>query len=209
MVAKTLMEQFYTLLNQFGITADLKWSKRGHYRLKIYGSDNIDKVQWKNIKYDQNKRTNSRLHVDQEYIYSPITKIESYEYQDIVYNIETTDDHSYVLQSIVHNCLPGAHAMALGIPLITTRFGGSLQYAKPELCTYIEPKSHKTYPSMDGIPQFANCIWPVISVSDLRDVMRKSFENYPKEKAEKAYNYVHNNFSYEIVGKKLLDVVSL
>ncbi len=107
--------------------------------------------------------------------------------------------------------LPGLHAMALGIPVITTKFGGVLQYAKPNLCTYIEPKHYKTYPVMDGIPQFANCIWPVMRIGEIRDAMRYVFENRRKgirDKTIAAYNFVHQNFNFDVIGKKFVEAIS-
>lgn len=104
--------------------------------------------------------------------------------------------------------LPGLHAMALGIPVITTKFGGALQYAKPETCTYIEPKSYKTYPTMDRIPQFANCIWPVIQMEDVRDVMRQVYENIPRDKVAFAYDYVQKNFNYDVIGRRFIEALT-
>jgi len=103
--------------------------------------------------------------------------------------------------------LPGLHAMALGMPVITVRFGGSLEYAKPELCTYIEPKSYKTHMDMDGLPQFRKSIWPVVKIGDVRDAMRQVWENYPADKAKAAYQYVHDTFSYEAVGPQLIEAI--
>jgi glycosyltransferase involved in cell wall biosynthesis len=105
--------------------------------------------------------------------------------------------------------LPGLHAMALGLPVITVRFGGSLEYALPDICTYIEPKSYKTYNVMDGIPQFNNCIWPVLRIGDVRDAMRKVYEDYPTESKNAAYKYAHKNFSYEAIGPKFVEAVKL
>lgn len=107
--------------------------------------------------------------------------------------------------------LPGLHAMALGIPVITTRYGGVLEYAKPEFCTYVDPYQYKTYPVMDGIPQFNNCIWPVIRISEIRDKMRYVKDNYKKEIAQKAtdaYNFVHKKFSYSVVGADFLKALT-
>ncbi len=103
--------------------------------------------------------------------------------------------------------LSGLHAMALGIPVIITKFSGVLEYAKPDLCTYIEPQHYKTYPVMDGIPQFSNCIWPVIRVSQVRDKMLEVWKKYPSEKANAAYKFVHDNFNYEKTGNKFLEAI--
>ncbi len=208
MVANILMEQIYSMLLRFGVSADLKMSARGYYRLKIYGTD-INKVRWKNIECST-KRFSTCTHTDDQYTYVPIVSVSHSNYSGLVYNIDVKDDHSYVMQTAVHNCLPGMQAMALGIPVITTKFGGVLEYAKPEYTTYIEPKHYKTvHPRMDGIPQFEGCIWPVVRIGEIRDKMRYVKDNYPKaqEKAELAYHFVHNNFSYDVIGKKLLEVI--
>jgi len=107
--------------------------------------------------------------------------------------------------------ISGMNAMALGIPVITPRFGGCLEYALPDLCTYINPKSYKTYRVMDGITQFNNCIWPVLSIGDTRDAMRSVYENFKdaEKKAAAAYKYVHNNFTYDVIGPKFIEAVSL
>lgn len=106
--------------------------------------------------------------------------------------------------------LSGLHAMALKIPVIVTRFGGALEYAKPDLCTYLEPYQYKTIPIMDSIPQFKNCIWPVIRISEIRDKMIYVKNNYKKEikeKTEKAYSYVHQKFNYKTIGNHLLSTL--
>lgn len=105
--------------------------------------------------------------------------------------------------------LPGMHAMALGIPVITTKYGGVTEYAKPETCTFIEPSSYRTHPTMDGIPQFNNCIWPVLKISDIRDAMRATFEKYPKEKTLAAYKFVHENFNYDVIGENFLKAIDI
>jgi len=105
--------------------------------------------------------------------------------------------------------LVGLHAMALGIPILVTRFGGTLEYAKPEFSTYIEPTHYKTYPTMDGIPQFRNCIWPVIKIREIRDKLRYAKENYHhlREKSLLGYKFVHDKFAYSTIGNKFLEVL--
>ena len=105
-------------------------------------------------------------------------------------------------------CLPSFHAMALGIPVIITKFGGCLEYAKPEYCTYIEPHSYKTYPDMDKIPQFRNCIWPVIRIGEVKDKMRQVWQDKQvKDKSDAGYDFVHANFNYDVIGKKMLEAI--
>ena len=107
--------------------------------------------------------------------------------------------------------LPGLQAMALGIPVITTRFGGALEYAKPDLCTYLEPQRYRNIPVMDGIPQLNNCIWPYLTIGEISNKMRQVMHEVKdrEEKAERAYQYVHEKFTYQTIGTKLLETLEL
>lgn len=106
--------------------------------------------------------------------------------------------------------LPGLHAMALGIPILTTKFGGALEYAKSEYVTYIEPKHYKTHFTMDNLPQFRNSIWPVIRITEIRDKLRFMKENYTEvqKKAQLGYDFVHENFNYKTIGDMFIGVIN-
>lgn len=103
----------------------------------------------------------------------------------------------------------GLHAMALNIPLITVRYGGCLEYAKPDLCTYINPHGYKNYMQMDGLSQFKNKIWPEITITEVKEKMLYAFNSYDslKKIAEKAYTYSHINYNYNIIGKRFLSAL--
>lgn len=106
---------------------------------------------------------------------------------------------------------PGLHAMALGMPVITTRFGGALEYAKPDLCTYLEPSGYRRVPCLDGISQFSNKIWPVVQI---KEIAAKLWHTYAArtevvEKQQKAFEFVHNNFSYDVIGRRMLQALEL
>ena len=107
--------------------------------------------------------------------------------------------------------LPILQAMAMKIPVITTRFGGVLEYAKPEFCTYLEPDKYQSVLTMDSVPQFKNCIWPHIPIKEIATKMIYILQNTKEreEKCQKAYDYVHKNLNYEKIGKKLLGVLEL
>lgn len=100
----------------------------------------------------------------------------------------------------------GLHAMALGIPVITTKFGGALEYARPEFSVYLEPQHYKQHPNMDGIPQFRNCIWPVVTVSEVKQKLQYVKSHYPKTMAGLAYDFVHKTFTYEKVGPQMIAI---
>jgi len=207
LAANSLMEQLYSYLICHGIAVDIKFCKRQHYRLKIYGPQ-INSIQWKNARCKTTKQS-SQIKIDANYIYTPIKKIQTAEYRGLVFNIDVEEDHSYVMQTSVHNCLPAFHAMALNIPVILVRYGGSLEYAKPDFCTYLNPYRYVQKMQMDGLPQFKNRIWPEIKISETRDKLIFAYRSYKslKEKASKAYQYVHEHFNYDIIGRRFLAIV--
>lgn len=117
---------------------------------------------------------------------------------------------AYVCPSLGEGfCLPSLHAMSLGIPLIITKYSGPLEYAKENYCTYIQPNGYKTYGVMDGIPQFNNKIWPVLKIGAIRDAMRSVLQNYPIDKRNAAYEYVHNHLTYKQIGPKFIEAVRI
>lgn len=105
----------------------------------------------------------------------------------------------------------GLHAMALGMPVVTTRFGGVLEYAKPDLCTYLEPHKYRQISVLDGIPQLSNCIWPYLTIDEISNKMRQVMYEVKdrEEKARKAYQYVHEHFTYQAIGAKLVEILEL
>lgn len=107
--------------------------------------------------------------------------------------------------------LCGLHAMALGMPVITTRFGGVLEYAKPELCTHLEPSGYRRVPCLDGIPQYANKIWPVVQIKEIAAKLWHTYEARAEvvEKQQSAYKFVHNNFTYDVIGRRMLQALEL
>jgi len=108
--------------------------------------------------------------------------------------------------------LPGIQAMAVGTPVIVTGYSGPTDYANEETALLLEPEGFVKVPLLDNIPQFKDCSWAFISVKQLRDKMRVALENRElvQKKAEKAYKFVRENFSYqktaESFDKALLDI---
>lgn len=123
------------------------------------------------------------------------------QFEEIPYLMKKADYYISVSLGEGFN-LPVLHAMSLNIPVITTRFGGVLECAKPDTCTYIEPKKYEMRPSMDHLPQFKNAIWPVLSIEEIATRMRQVFDINPIQKTKRAYEYVHANFTYNAIGQK-------
>lgn len=104
--------------------------------------------------------------------------------------------------------LPTAQAMALGIPVILVRYGGALEYAKPEFCTYLNPNGYKKRAVLDGLPQFNNKIWPEITANEIKEKLIFAHKSYAhlQQKANEAYKYVHQHLNYDIIGRRMLSV---
>lgn len=61
---------------------------------------------------------------DENYVYLPITKINSGNYAGIVYNLEVAGDNSYIANNvIVHNCITAKEAQLSATPMLTSNVG--------------------------------------------------------------------------------------
>ena len=100
--------------------------------------------------------------------------------------------------------LPALQCMSVRVPVIVTNFSGCQEYASPERCTLIEPSGFILHSSMDQIPQFANKKWPRITIESIQEAMKRVFLNREEaiNKADKAYEYVREKFSYASVSSK-------
>lgn len=104
-------------------------------------------------------------------------------------------------------CLPALHAMALGIPVLVPRFGGVLEFANADTATWIEPYEYKKIPSMDGVPQFSNAIWPLFQVTEVAQKMKEVYNKNPLQKTAQAYRLAHASFTYSSVGKRMIEAI--
>lgn len=105
--------------------------------------------------------------------------------------------------------LSGMQCMAVGTPIIITDFSGCLDYANEDNCLLFKKGGFTLHNSMDNIPQFRNKKWAFISVKEIRKKMRYAVDNYGilKKKSKNGYEFVHNNFSYEKIGKKFNELL--
>ncbi len=207
-----LVNQIWLILNSLGIWSSYKKDKRGAYDLEISGkfSQKLRSILQFPLQDFCRIPCNSVFYIDSGFVI-PVKSVTSEKYEGKVYDISVlSDDHAFIANKVVvHNS--GLHAMALGIPVITTRFGGMLEYAKPDLCTYLEPKKYRNIPVMDGIPQLSNCIWPYLTIGEISGKMRQVMYEVKdrEEKAKKAYEHVHERFTYQAIGTKLLEILEL
>jgi glycosyltransferase involved in cell wall biosynthesis len=107
--------------------------------------------------------------------------------------------------------LPALQCMALKVPVITTNFGGSNDYASDETCTLLEPVGFMVHDCMDNIPQFRNRKWPRVTVQSIRSAMRSVLEGGPQiySKVEDAYSNVQSNFCNQVVVDKFLELMEM
>lgn len=105
--------------------------------------------------------------------------------------------------------LPALQSMAIRVPVIITNFSGCQEYAKENNCTLLEPSGFMIRESIDPVPQFANKKWPRIRVSTVQTAMRKVYQEYKiaQEKADTAYEFVHNNFGQQTFAHKFSDMM--
>lgn len=106
--------------------------------------------------------------------------------------------------------LPGLQCMAVGTPVITTRFSGVLDYANDDTAILIDPKGFEFKRMVDHVPQFENKKWAFLSAKDIGDKMRYAYNSrntvFPIMTA-KARDYVSSRFSYSEVVKKFDNMI--
>jgi len=103
------------------------------------------------------------------------------------------------------------YAMALGIPVICTNYGGTMDFAKQDLTWLIDVTGHST-PSKSQceiFPNFKDIIWAEPDLDSLRQQMRACFNDAQarKQKAEAGAIFVKENFCDDIVQQQLKDVL--
>jgi len=105
--------------------------------------------------------------------------------------------------------LGGFQAGAVGNPIIVTGFGGALEYAKPEhsyLVDYVETPVF----GMPWSPWYLlEQDWAFASATHGAKLMKHVYDNKDeaKEKGLKLQKYIYENFSWQVIGKKIVDAI--
>jgi len=103
------------------------------------------------------------------------------------------------------------YAMAMGIPVICTNYGGTMDFAKQDLTWLVDVTGHSTpsrlqyeiFPSLKGI------IWAEPDLDSLRQQMRACFKDAQarKQKAEAGAIFVKENYNDDLVGDMLKSAI--
>jgi len=105
-------------------------------------------------------------------------------------------------------CIAPMQAMACGVPVICSAIGGCLEYALDENCIRIETRGYSRMAVMDNIPQFRNQEWAIIPSEDVAEAICKILllkEEDMSNMLRNARNFIEDNFSYPVVGKKMME----
>jgi glycosyltransferase involved in cell wall biosynthesis len=97
--------------------------------------------------------------------------------------------------------LPMLEALATGLPVVTTRYSGQLDFLS-EKNAYFCKHTFETVPMSDGTPFHAACA----DVGSLAKAMLEVIKDYDKalDKAELGSEFVRNNFTWKNAGRQLI-----
>lgn len=97
--------------------------------------------------------------------------------------------------------LPLLEALATGLPIVTTRYSGQLDFLS-EKFSYFCKHTFETVPMSDGTPFFAACA----DVGSLAKAMLEVVKNYPLalEKARRGAEYAQKNFTWTHASRQLI-----
>jgi len=100
--------------------------------------------------------------------------------------------------------IPGIESMACGVPIITTNFGGQVDYANEENSWIIGGELTEIVHEI----QYENVKWLSPSIPELRKAMREAYENRElvKEKGIKSLETA-KQFTWDNTAKKLMELI--
>ena len=96
------------------------------------------------------------------------------------------------------------YAMALGIPVICTNYGGTMDFAKQDLAWLVDVSGFSSPSRLESMifPNLAGIKWAEPDINSLRHQMRSCFKDAQarRQKAEAGAVYVKENFNDDLVG---------
>jgi glycosyltransferase involved in cell wall biosynthesis len=102
--------------------------------------------------------------------------------------------------------MPHLEACMVGNPVITTAFGGNLEFTRPEHSYLLDPGQLVPVTGMERFRVYDKTMrWGNPSVDQCRQLMRHVFENRHEatQRGKAAQEYVRKNLSWEAVGMKM------
>jgi hypothetical protein len=95
--------------------------------------------------------------------------------------------------------LPMIESLACGVPVITTNWGGALEYMNKDIGWLVDVEKMEMPDDKMWFKPYKDNEWAVPSLKSLKEYMRYAFEHKDecKKKGDAAYDYVDENFTWE------------
>ena len=143
------------------------------------------------------------IYSNEEYIFIPISVIEEYEDDCLVYNFDVPDDHCYVSNiSVAHNC----EASLCGLPVIGTNCSGHAMFLNKNNSNLIDVDYlSKMQPGQMHVHYWDNQEFPSFtsdqSVEDAADIMIDVYKNYKVSLRKNALleKFLRKNYSTDVI----------
>ena len=209
-VSDGLAYQAKTLLNGFGFCSRINKKIKGplgNYDQYSVGIANNDYCIFTSKKIVREKKffieTNNFFLVK-------VYNIERVLYNNLMYDFSVEDAKSFVGNGLLlHNC--SFTAGAVGNPIIVTGFGGVTEYAKPDN-SYLVNYTKTPVFGMPYTPWYrVDQLWAESDILDCANKMRYVYENQKeaKKKGLKLQEHIRNNFSWEVIGNKIIKEIEM
>ena len=126
-VSKQMAWSMFKLLSCIGFKPTIASQSRQSIVWKIRLNGQPDFGKYMGITVTKQKKIKTRIHLDKDYLYLPISKITKTKYSGNVYDLTISGNHTYTSMFCIHNSgegfgIPFIEAMACEVPVITSDF---------------------------------------------------------------------------------------
>jgi len=212
--SRTLVYQVRLVLSAVGIHSSMSYNEpRNSSYLRIYtlriAGQFIDSfcvfTKLQNPRVSKRTPANTAI-VSNKYIFTAIRKIDSNTKEQIVYDLSVEKEHSFVGNGVLlHNT--AAEALATGCPVVTTRYGGQMEFLDNGVAWTID-SVFENIPMTNGIGYLRSAC---ADVPDLGRKMIEIIQDYPKalERAKRGSVRMHAKFTMRAAARQLLRNIQL